>query len=37
MFLQWFENEQVEEEDNAANIINQLKLVKDNPAGLFMI
>ena len=36
-FLQWFVNEQVEEESTADNILRQLKLVKDSPGGLFML
>ncbi|MBN1456466.1 MAG: ferritin [Sedimentisphaerales bacterium] len=37
IFLQWFVNEQVEEEDNAGTLLGQLKLIKDNPHALFMI
>ena len=36
-FLEWFVNEQVEEEANARGVIDQLKLVDGNPNGLFMI
>jgi ferritin len=36
-FLQWFVNEQVEEEATARGIIDDLKLVADNKSGLFMI
>ncbi len=36
-FLQWFIDEQVEEEENARQIINRLKLVDDNKNGLFML
>lgn len=36
-FLQWFVNEQVEEEDNATKVIQELKLVGDSGSGLFMI
>ena len=36
-FLQWFVSEQVEEEKNAQEIVDQLKLVGDQPASLFMI
>ena len=36
-FLQWFVNEQVEEESSAEAIIQQLRLVKDAPGALFMI
>jgi ferritin len=35
--LQWFVNEQVEEEANADKIINQLKMIGDHPQGIFMI
>lgn len=34
-FLQWFIDEQVEEEDNFSTLIDQIKLVKD--AGLYML
>ena len=37
VFLEWFVNEQVEEEASAQAIIDQLRLVKDNPSGLFLI
>ncbi len=36
-FLQWFVNEQVEEEASADEVIQNLKLNADNPGGLFMI
>jgi ferritin len=36
-FLQWFVNEQVEEEANADEIVQQLSLMKDAPGGLFML
>ncbi len=35
--LQWFVNEQVEEEANADRIINQLKMIGDHPQGIFML
>ncbi len=35
--LEWFVSEQVEEEASTQAIIDQLKLVKDNPSGLFLI
>jgi ferritin len=35
IFLQWFINEQVEEEASAKAIIQQLKLLGDSKAGLF--
>lgn len=37
IFLQWFVNEQVEEEATAKSIIQQLKLLGDSKAGLFMV
>jgi ferritin len=37
MFLQWFINEQVEEEKNADTIINKLKLMADTPGGLYLL
>ena len=37
IFLQWFVNEQVEEEDNASTIVGQLELIKDSPQGLFLL
>jgi len=36
-FLQWFVNEQVEEEASALEVLQKLKLVKDDSSGLFMI
>ncbi|MGE4559703.1 MAG: ferritin [Desulfobulbus sp.] len=36
-FLQWFVSEQVEEEASASEIVERLKLIKDNSSGLFMI
>lgn len=36
-FLQWFIDEQIEEEENAANIIKQLELIGDNGYGLLML
>jgi ferritin len=35
--LQWFVTEQVEEEANASEIVEKLKLVKDSVQGLFMM
>ena len=35
--LQWFINEQVEEEKNATQIVEQLKLIGDQGAALFMM
>ncbi len=37
IFLQWFVNEQVEEESSVGAITDKLKLVGDNPVALFMI
>lgn len=37
VFLEWFVNEQVEEEAATSAVIDQLQMVKDNPSGLFMI
>lgn len=37
IFLQWFVSEQVEEEDSFGRIVNQMKLIKDSPQGLFHI
>lgn len=37
VFLEWFVNEQVEEEAATRNVIDQLRLVDSNPNGLFMI
>ena len=37
VMLQWFIDEQVEEEKNASAIMAQLKMVGDSPAALFMI
>ena len=37
IFLQWFVTEQVEEEESAGGVLEQLKLMKDHVGGLFMI
>lgn len=37
VFLSWFVSEQVEEEASAKAVVDQLKLIKDNPQGLFMM
>ena len=37
MLLQWFVNEQVEEEDNVSKVLGQLKLIKDSSQALFMM
>lgn len=36
-FLDWFVNEQIEEESNALTIVDQLKLVGENGVAIFMI
>lgn len=36
-FLQWFVNEQVEEEKTADGILQKLKLVQDAPGGLYLL
>jgi len=35
--LQWFIDEQVEEEDSTETIVNKLKMVEDSPSGLMML
>jgi ferritin len=37
VFLNWFVDEQVEEEKNAAQIVDTLKLIGDSKNGLFML
>jgi len=37
IFLQWFVNEQVEEEKSADDIVQKLKLMADAPSGLYML
>jgi ferritin len=37
MFLQWFVNEQVEEEKSADDIVQKLKLVSDAPGGMYLL
>ncbi|MFH1374349.1 MAG: ferritin [bacterium] len=37
IFLQWFVNEQVEEEATAKGIVQQLKMLGDSRAGMFQI
>ena len=37
IFLQWYVNEQVEEEDNVGTALGQLKLIKDSPQALFIM
>jgi ferritin len=36
-FLQWFINEQVEEEKNATDIITMLEMIGDSPVSLIMV
>ncbi|NJE48475.1 ferritin [Thermococcus sp. 9N3] len=36
-FLQWFVEEQVEEEASTKAIVDKLKIIGDNPHGLFML
>lgn len=35
--LKWFIDEQTEEEENAQNIIDSLRMIKDNGYGLYML
>lgn len=37
IFLQWFISEQTEEEENMSRVLNKLRLIKDDGAGLFML
>lgn len=37
VFIQWFINEQVEEESNDTGIIDELKMIADSREGLFML
>ena len=37
IFLQWFVTEQVEEEENANDILSELRLAGDSGGGLFMV
>lgn len=36
-FLQWFVDEQVEEEKTASEIVEQIKMIQDSKMGLFML
>jgi ferritin len=36
-FLQWFVNEQIEEEATASELLGKIKMIGDNGAGLYMI
>ena len=35
-FLQWFINEQVEEEANASQLVSKIKMVGENPSALYL-
>lgn len=35
-FMQWFINEQVEEEANASQLVSKIKMVCDNPSALYL-
>lgn len=35
--LRWFVDEQVEEEENATEIVNHVTMVKDSPNGMYML
>lgn len=35
-FLQWFVNEQVEEEASASQLVTKIKLVSENPSALYL-
>ena len=37
IFLQWFVSEQVEEEASVGEVVDKLKLIQDNPSGLFLL
>lgn len=37
VFLQWFVNEQIEEESNASKILQTLEKIKDIPVGIIMM
>ena len=37
IFLQWYITEQVEEEENMGRVLNKLKLIKEDGAGLFIL
>jgi len=36
-FLQWFVNEQVEEEASVSEVVQKFKMTENTPSGLFMI
>ena len=37
IFLNWYINEQVEEEESFSDILHQLEMIQDNPAALFAL
>lgn len=37
VFIQWFINEQVEEEKNVSVILEKLKMIKEHPQGILML
>jgi len=37
IFLHWYVDEQVEEEDSVGTIVDKLKMVKGAPAGIYML
>lgn len=37
IFLQWFVNEQVEEEENANDMVGKLKLIEGSPQALYLL
>jgi ferritin len=37
IFLQWFVSEQVEEESSVGDVLNKLRLIKNDSSGLFML
>lgn len=37
IYIQWFINEQVEEEANVNAVVERVRMAKDSPGGLFMI
>jgi ferritin len=37
VMLQWFITEQVEEEKNAGEVVDQIKIIGDQPAALFFL
>ncbi|GAB4297909.1 MAG: ferritin [Ignavibacteriaceae bacterium] len=37
IFMQWFVNEQIEEEDTALRLLDKLKMVGDNKNGLYIL